>query len=42
MQSIYNFFEKKRGKSLGVERAKELGQRLKELINYNSITLNLG
>jgi hypothetical protein len=40
MQSIYNFL-KKRGKSLGVEGAKGLVQELKELINLNSLTLNL-
>ncbi len=40
MQSIYNIL-KKRGQSIGVEGAKELGQELKELINLNSLTLDL-
>ncbi len=40
MQSIYNFLnKKKRGKSIGVEGAKELGKELKELINLNSLTI---
>jgi hypothetical protein len=40
MQSIDNFW-KKRGKSIGNEGANGLGQKLKEMINLNSLTLNL-
>ncbi len=40
MKSIYNFL-KKRGKSIRVEGAKQLGQELKKLINLNSLDINL-
>ncbi len=41
MKSIYIFYEKNRGNSIGVEGTKELAIGLKELIYLNSIALDL-